>query len=93
MLKTYDIPTSTVDAIVAETIMESDVYRVHFGDVNSQIMSLGSQARNAISEGNPEVAKQLIEEAYEVLRPYENSSFARVASRMRRHIGKIERLL
>jgi hypothetical protein len=91
--KTYDIPQSTVDAIVAKTIMESDVYRVHFGEVNSQIMSLGSQARNAISKGNTEAAKHLIQEAYDTLRPYENSSFAKTASRMRRHIERIERLL
>ncbi len=92
MPKSHYVSEEDVVAVIREPFLESDVYRVHLSQVSSQIMSLGSRARTALSEQNTEEAKRLIGQAYRSLRPYENTRFAGSFSGLLKHIQRIEKL-
>ena len=76
-------------------VYQLDDYRVAWGSMESQVMSLGSRARNALSEGDASTARSLIDEAHNVIKDYEDSELGipEETPRIKKHIGRLEKLL
>ena len=78
-----------------QNIYDSDTYRLAYFAMSNQAMSLDSKARNALSEGNTDAARELIEEAHRRITKYEISDLGvpEATSGIRKRVQRTEHLI
>ena len=78
-----------------KNIYDLDTYQLAFCAMNNQAMSLESKARKALSEGNPDAARDWINEAYRTIATYEVSDLGtpEATSGIRNRIFRTEQLI
>ncbi len=99
-MKLKPIPQETIDSVVNGTAWETDTYRIvyshSFYNMNNQAMSLGTKAREALSKGNVDSAKNFLGEAHKTIETHErlySGVFVQDLSGIKKYIMRIEKLL
>ncbi len=87
-------PVAEITELVENHVPELDVSRTDWGEMNSNVLSLGDKARREFGAGRIAGAFAFLEEAFKEIRGYNASPYhiPGATSGLRRRLGRVEEL-